>query len=851
MFGSAASVTANRPVRRPSSRHATRHNRSADVRSSRRGFSDPECAPLLELDDQTLTLLQQATDLFVVLSPDGRLIYQSPANERLLGYPPGSVAGASIFDLIHPEDHAATEIAFAAVLAQPDVAPTLEIRCRHHDGSWRWMEATARNLLADSAIQGIVINASDVTERWRAERRYRAVVENIPAAVYTYRSDGNAPTTYTSPQIAALTGYTMQEWTADPELWLRIVHPDDRERVRAETERTDATGEPYAVEYRFVRRDGSIIWVRDEAVYVPIGPDDVPIWQGFMIDITDRKLTEERLHAAEEKFRTLVEEVPAAIYLQAAGDERTMLYMSPQAQAMVGYPADRWTADPLFWTTILHPDDLSRVLAEDAIAHETGRFRSEYRVLTAQGDTVWIRDEMVRVHDELGQPRLWRGYISDISDLKEAEAQLAYQAFHDHLTELPNRSLLIDRLNQALAQSRRRGHTLALLYLDLDNFKVINDSLGHAAGDELLIEVSRRLRAVLREEDTAARLGGDEFAVLLHVVDGVGAAIDVAERIIERLREPFSIAERSVNVTTSVGIVLSAHVEDEPNVLLQRADIAMYRAKGRGKNDYDMFDADMYAEALARLELEHDLRQALERDELFVHFQPVVNLTSRAVIGWEALMRWRHPERGRVSPADFIPVAEEVGTILQLGKWVLTAACKSVRHYLDDAPSGGRISLSVNLSARQFQNPTLVADIEAALAASGLSPGALVLEITESVVMEDAEATVERLHALKRLGIRIAIDDFGTGYSSLAYLRRFPVDYIKIDRAFIEDAGRDVGGATLVQGIINLAHALGIRVVAEGVETVAQHDLLVRLGCDLAQGFLYGRPDATLTRAIV
>jgi diguanylate cyclase (GGDEF)-like protein len=426
--------------------------------------------------------------------------------------------------------------------------------------------------------------------------------------------------------------------------------------------------------------------------------------------------------------------------------------------------------------------------------------------------------------------------------LQRQAQDLQHQAFHDSLTGLPNRALFMDRLQHALNRAERASHTIAVLFLDLDRFKFINDSLGHEAGDELLVAVARRLQTCVRPEDTVARLGGDEFTVLLEGIRGEHQATSVADRIKRALQAPFVIVGQDVFVSTSIGITLSEGNQQPPSDIMRNADTAMYQAKEKGKSRYQVFDARMDSRALMRLQLEADLYQALERKEFVVYYQPKVDLLTGEIVSFEALVRWAHPQRGLVSPAHFIPLAEETGLILPIGQLVLHTACRQAQMWLAKYSDDRSFSVSVNLSARQFQHPVLVEEIAQALQDSGLEPQCLQLEITESVVMEHVPSALATLQNLRHLGVQLAIDDFGTGYSSLSYLKHFTVDTLKIDKTFIDRLNHDVADAAIVQAIITLARTLKMHSVAEGVETEAQLRLLQTLGCDFGQGFLFAQP---------
>jgi diguanylate cyclase (GGDEF)-like protein len=423
-----------------------------------------------------------------------------------------------------------------------------------------------------------------------------------------------------------------------------------------------------------------------------------------------------------------------------------------------------------------------------------------------------------------------------------AEQQFRHQALHDPLTGLPNRELVTDRLSHALAQCERRECCAALLFLDVDHFKVVNDSLGHGAGDELLRTLAGRLDAALRPGDSVGRFGGDEFVVICDDLPRPAEAEKIADRLIHALTEPFVLSGVEHVVTASIGIAIAAAERRAPEDLIREADAAMYRAKDRGRNRYEIYDERMRAQATARLRTDSELRAAIRDGQLRLHYQPIMDLTGGDVHGVEALVRWQHPERGLLGPGEFIPLAEETGTIAPLGTWVLREACRQAAAWHAAHPGRPPVSVAVNLSARQVTNPAIVDIVAQALADTGLDPAALDLEITESVLMEDPESSVATLERLKALGTRIVLDDFGTGYSSLAYVRRFPIDILKIDREFVADLIGERADATIVEAVLSMARGLRVDVIAEGVET-AQHDAALRaLGCRLAQGYHYARP---------
>jgi diguanylate cyclase (GGDEF)-like protein len=435
------------------------------------------------------------------------------------------------------------------------------------------------------------------------------------------------------------------------------------------------------------------------------------------------------------------------------------------------------------------------------------------------------------------------GTVQDITARKALEEQLKRQAFEDSLTNLPNRIVFLDRLKQALMRSKGQGARVQVLFLDLDNFKLVNDSLGHAAGDQLLLKVAARLKACVRSQDTLARFGGDEFAILLEdAVMGVGSATYVAKQIIKELQSSFFVGDQEVFVTASIGIASSIFWQDSPDDLLRQADIAMYRAKNRRKASYEVFKPSMDVRSLERLRLTNDLRRATERGEFVIRYQPIIELVTSKVVGVEALLRWKHSERGLLSPAEFIPLAEESGLIVPIGQWVIKKVCRQARlwqeQYFRDSP----LIVSMNLSARELQHPGLMQEIAQALQESRVDPNGLELEITESAIMRNEEAVFTKLEDIKGLGVRLAIDDFGSGYSSLFHLNRLPIDTLKIDKSFIKGLREDPKAKSITTATIMLARALGLKVVAEGVETAEQLSQLRKLGCDLAQGYYFAKP---------
>jgi diguanylate cyclase (GGDEF)-like protein/PAS domain S-box-containing protein len=798
-----------------------------------------------------LAILAAALDAIVTIDHVGRVLEFNPAAEKTFGYRRQDVLGQELAELIVPP--AFRDAHRKALTRWTADGPTegagevlgrrLDVEAMRSDGTVFPAELAINRVEMDgppvfTACIRDTSSRRDTEARLKAaELRYRTLVEQLPLVSYVDRSDDPvSKPLYVSPQIEALLGHSAEDWLSVPDLYERSIHDDDRDWVLAAKRVAYERGERSRLEYRMKTADGGLVWVEDQSVFVGIDGER-GFRQGFAVDITERKHAETALRQAETRFRTLVEQLPLAVYIDRMDEESSNIYTSPQIEPMLGYTRDEWVSDKSLFVAVLHPDDREPVLAAHAATHVTGEpLHMDYRLISRDGRTIWVHDEARVIAEPEGGGQVLQGYLLDITARREAEELLRHQAFHDPLTGLANRALFTDRVEHALVR-RRAGGEAAVLFLDLDDFKAVNDTLGHLAGDTLLRAVGDRLRDASAPSHTIARLGGDEFAILIEDVK-VATAVDAAERVIADLQTPFDLEGREVFVTASVGIA----VGDDADDLLRSADVAMYRAKGSGKAQYVVYAPRMEEDIVGRLELVADLRRVRPDEDLVLHYQPTVDLATGAIVGVEGLVRWQHPTRGLLAPSSFIPLAEETGRIVEIGRWVLAEACRRAARWRAEIPGAAALQVSVNVSTRQVRRPGLVDDVRAALQASGLDPAALTLEITESVLARRREEMTSILDEVTALGVRLALDDFGTGYSSLSLLQDLPVHTLKIDRSFVQSIDTGPERAAFVRAIVELADALSLSVVAEGVESAAHVAALRRLGCRLGQGFHFAHP---------
>jgi diguanylate cyclase (GGDEF)-like protein/PAS domain S-box-containing protein len=723
---------------------------------------------------------------------------------------------------------------------------------------------------------------------------YRRLVERLPVIVYASEIGERGAWRYVSPQVEEILGYSAEEFKADPELWARLLHPEDRERAVA-FETRDLLGERNTrpIEYRMRTRSGEIAWMLDEAV-LEADEKGVPVWHGVLYDISERKQAEDELQRAlaqqlvvaklgeralqdgdpEALMRTataLIGEIAgvhSACIWELGRDGRRLNLRAGLETEVVG--AGRRVSAALDSHAGATLEAGTYAIVSDWAAESRFTMPPVLRAFGAASSLAVMIDGkdhpfgVLDVHSvephrftpkDVPFLQAAANVLADAIERHTADQALRHRVLHDSLTGLPNRLSFADALNDAIKRAVVSGSPIGILFLDLDHFKLINDSLGHHAGDALLRAVAPRLRAHLRPGDVVSRFGGDEFGVLIDRLADEEEAVAIADRVAAAFAQPFSIDGVEHFVTASIGVAVARPANQggtNAELLIRDADAAMYRAKEGGRARCVLFDAAMRANAMRRLEVERELRHALDRDELTLHYQPIVNLRSGEITGLEALVRWQHPSRGLLDPAEFVPIAEDSGLIEPIGRWVQERACRQILEWHQQRPDARPFEVAVNLSARQVAHRDLPATVAEIIARTGIDPAHLRLEITESSLVEESATAIASLEALNEIGVRLVLDDFGTGYSSLAYLNRFPFHALKIDCSFVEALGIEQESTAIVEAIIGMARALSLEVIAEGVENDAQLAELRRLGCDYAQGHLFhaAMPEAAVSRLL-
>ncbi|MFQ5472309.1 MAG: EAL domain-containing protein, partial [Dehalococcoidia bacterium] len=787
-------------------------------------------------------LVQSSSDFIAITSLDGNVQFINRGGRALVGLEPDEdVTSLTMNDFLAEEDlRAADEIGISAVKATGQW--TGESTLRHfRDGSaipvlidsFAIADPETGHPIAQATIQRNNTARKQAEDALREnEARTRKIIDTAYDAFISIGTD-DVITAWNS-QAEQIFG-----WTREEAIGLRFAKTIIPLRYRTAhengIERFLATGEGPVLNERIeisaLHRDGHEFPV--ELAIWKVGSGDELAFNAFIHDITERKQAEEELR----KLSRAVEQSPSLVMI--TDPNGNIEYVNPKFTEVTGYlPEDVLGKNPrILQSGETSPEVYSRLWQTITSG---GQWRGDLHNKRKSGELYWASAVIAPVLDEEGAVVHYVGLQEDVTKRKEAEDAIGHLAFHDPLTGLPNRRLFTDRLALALTQARRTRDAVAVLFLDLDHFKTVNDTAGHGKGDELLQSVGQRLTKVVRDGDTVSRLGGDEFTVLLPGISQVEDAAEVAERILEEFRGPWVLDGYTFHLTISIGIGLYPDDGEDAKTLLTNADTALYRAKAQGRDNFQFYYSEMNASILERTDLEADLRGALEREEFVIHYQPQVNITTGRVVGMEALVRWQHPDRGLIPPVEFIPLAEETGLILPLGERLLRTACEQHKAWREAGlPS---IRMAVNLSARQFKSRKLTATVSRILEETGLDPGFLQLEITEGVAMQDMEATTAILRALREVGVEVALDDFGTGYSSLGYLANFPIDVLKIDRSFVSDLPMDESAVAITTAIITLAHSLNLSVIAEGIETDEQLAWLKTHGCDEFQGYLFSKP---------
>ena len=781
-------------------------------------------------------------DAFIVLDPEGGIRGWNPAAERLYAIPAAEAMGRSFETLIHPRDRAAAREAFLKVVAGDRRATSVG---RHRRGDAVFPTTATWSAVRDQAgtIEGITVLIRDTTLAAEAtiaqaaagrldqvERRTRLLTDATSDAVIS-ADDGGRIVDW-NPAATRLFGFTAEQAVGTP-----------FEDLLADDGAGQPTHDGAPVRVLCRRADGSTLPA--ELLIASYEDAGSTRHTAFIRDISERLAAEDRAAEQESRYRDLVERLPGVIYRSRIGRWAPFDYLSPHLETLLGYRPDEWIDVPGQWEQHLHPADLERVLAEDEAeaGGPPGTARGEdreYRMRTRDGREIWIQDHADLERDGAGTPVAWHGFMTDITERKRLESELLQLAFHDPLTGLANRALLNDRVAHAIARHQLGPTMLAMLVLDVDDFKRINDAHGHDAGDRTLVAVGERLKESVRANATLARLGGDEFAILLEGLTDDAAALVVAQRVVRAFDKPLRVEGVTVTARVSVGVAVDTTRTRPGSWLMRSADTAMHEAKRLGKGRWQAYDPAAHLASAKRLVLESELRRAVERKQFILAYQPVTDLRTGEIVGSEALIRWNHPTRGIVPPGEFISVLESTRLIEPVGRWVVDEAVRQAAAWQQTLPS--LAWTAVNVSAAQLRSDEFFACVRDALRTHGLCPSRLTLEVTESLALDDTVGTAERLTALRELGVLIAIDDFGTGYSSLSYLRRLPIDKLKIDRAFVDGIGSDPEATAVARAIVELAKGLRLTTIAEGIEHPHQAETLVALGCELGQGYLFAKP---------
>jgi diguanylate cyclase (GGDEF)-like protein/PAS domain S-box-containing protein len=791
----------------------------------------------VEARQRLAAIVEGSGEAIYSVSLEGLVTSWNAAAEHLYGYRADEMIGQAVQRLA-PDDKRAEQEAVREAIAAGGPSLHLETTRLRRDGSTVDVTLSVSAVLDDDAVIGKSLIAHDISDRRAAQRTLERSARRLTEAqaiaeVGSFEIDIVTGVMAWSDEHYRILG--LEVGTAPTvERFLPLVHRDDIDELNAAWADAMQHGVPFDLRYRIIRPDGEERFVRGR-VNPERAEDGTPVSMfGTLLDDTDRVRAERVQKAAEARYQMGFQQ--AAVGIAITDLDGCTLDVNPALCSILARTAEDIIGRPMhdFW-----PSEDVRV-GESVRARMLGgenNYEDERRCQRLDGSLIWVSLHVNLVRDDRGEPDYYFLQLEDIDERKELAQELAHQAFHDPLTGLPNRALLEDRLAVALSGTRARGTQLAVMVLDIDHLKALNDAAGHSVGDAVLQHASDCIAEHLRPGDTVARLGADEFVMVCEDV-GPAPAADVAERVLHALRVPYNVGGRELSLSASIGIAV-ADESATPESLLQDADAAMYRAKDRGRGRVEPFDEILRAQAQRRITTEIELRRAIEREEFTVYYQPIVDLTTEAVVGAEALVRWEHPERGLLGPDAFITLAEETGLIVPIGAWVLEQACRELVEWQRNDPA---LTVAVNLSVHQMAAPDVVHMVKEVLARTGVRGPDLCLELTESLLMDDVDYFGKILARFKSLGVRLSIDDFGTGYSSLSYLKRFPLDEVKIDRGFVDGLGTDAHDSALVAAILAMATALGLHVIAEGIETRDQLKLLKKMHCGRAQGFFLARP---------
>lgn len=793
------------------------------------------------------SIVEFSDDAIHVTDLEGTIVSWNRGAEELCGYSSDEILGQNVSTLVPEGEREHLQQSLTAIREGSTIRP-FDATYRHKDGDLIGISLSispVRN--SEGKVVGASAIARDISERMRlhselqeAGEKYRGIFDGAIEGIFQVSPDGKFLAANSA--LATMLGYaTANELISSITSLSNLIWADPDERSRF-LQQLGEQGSVWRFEGRASRKDGGTVWTSVSCRGVRSADGRLLYYQGFLEDITDRRRTEMQLRNSEARYRSTFEQ--AAVGIAHASFGGKFLRCNARFAEIVGYPIDEIPG--LTAQELTHPDDLetTAVMLQQVASGAPGASTFEKRYIRKDGNPTWVKITISTQRDADGQPLHSIALVEDINDRKAAESEIENLAFYDPLTALPNRRLLLDRLLQALNASSRSGRMVALMFVDLDNFKTLNDTLGHQAGDLLLQQAAQRITGCLRDTDTVARLGGDEFVVLIEGLNELSEyaadeAMTIAQKILAAIEVPFVLNSREYQSTASIGItVFHDHMENADNVL-QKAELAMYQAKAAGRNTIRFFAPALQAAVNARAAMEDALRRAIRHEQFLLYYQPQVNRGS--IVGAEALLRWQHPERGILAPGEFIVLAEETGMILPLGNWVLQEACRQIAAW-SHSPETANISLAINISARQFRQTNFVEQVLTALDRTGANPANLKLELTESMLLDDVEDVITKMATLKAHGLTFSLDDFGTGYSSLSYLKRLPLDQLKIDQSFVHDLLVDCRGGAIAQAIIALGRAMGLSVIAEGVETEQQRAFLAGLECHLFQGYLFSRP---------